>query len=272
MGSTFYGVAINSMSWYYNHVVCVFLLFWAMYEYLNKERFLLIGFILAFLLASRSTVALASIFFILEIIRSQSDLKTKLTQSSYIILPVIISLLMLMQYNFIRFGNYFDNGYMSTIQHDRNADRTRTKYGLFNIVHIPSNLYNYILRSPEPVYEPNTYRIIFPYIYGSFGGTSFLLTSSLFVTIFFGIITNKRNIHLWVSSIVILLSLLTYAYTGASQYGTRYMLDLLPIWYIILLEKYKHNNIKEIPLSHILLIIFSSTLNIYLYFARFLVL
>jgi hypothetical protein len=246
--STYLGIAFIPMSWYFSHSIAALLLFLALYEYFTKKRYLLIGLYLACTFATRFTAGIVTLFFLLEIVREKGDLlsKIKVKNITFLILPIIVSGVLQLYYNDIRFNNPFDNGYMNTIQHDSIADKTRDVYGLFRLDNIPMNIYSYILQTPTPIVTPGTYHLEFPYFYSTASGLSFLITSPIFLLIFFYKPKNSTVVNLWITSLLILFILFTYVYTGASQFGTRYVIDFLPLWFIILLYSIANQRLRAV--------------------------
>src|SRR3989304_853027 len=60
-----------------------------------------------------------------------------------------IALVLLFIYNYTRFGNIFEQGYSYQIL--RGGVLKAREYGLFSLIHVPGNLYYFLLATPAPV-------------------------------------------------------------------------------------------------------------------------
>lgn len=192
---------------------------------------------------------------------------------------MVLAGFVLLGYNQLRFDNILDNGYVTSnnwVSSNGDFRYEMLNYGLFDIRNIPTNLYYYFLNVPFPVLEtrPNFYREIFktdtnmiihlvsPYIKVKTPGVSFFVVSPLFLFMFrnkFKTLTSKLALG---TSLFILMFLLTYYWSGWTQIGPRYMIDLLPFLYILLLESFKK---REITLFQKILISLSALFNIFLF-------
>jgi hypothetical protein len=261
--SSYLGIAFNSMSWYLSHSITVFLALLSLYEFYTKKRFALIGILLALILATRTTGALITIFYILTLTIDKSmSFKDKIVNLAKLLIPVGLSALCLGYYNLIRFNNFTDTGYMSAMLLDPHSENIRAQYGLFNVQNIPTNLYWYFLKGLDPIYEGQSKHLVYPFLKASGESISFLITSFVFLKAFTRKPKIKEQYFLWTTVGIIFAILMTYVFYGGLQFGTRYTLDFLPLLFILLLYSFKEQKISKIWYA---LIIISALVNAYLY-------
>lgn len=265
-------VALMPWSWYFVQAIVVFCLLLAIYEFLNKRRYLIIGTLFAMIFASRFTAGFGLIFFIAEVIfyKKNVPFQQKFKYLFFLIAPVLISGLLLLGYNYIRFGDVFDNGYVAT----NNVTMTKAQrfellnYGLFNIKNVPTNFYYYFIKSLDPILIPftslhgNTYILQPPYVRVAYPGTSFFIASPIFIYMLRTKIREKLVKLSLIPIITILCILLTYFWPGWRQVGPRYLLDLLPFAYIVLLYSFKGFHLNAVAKT---VIISSAILDLYLF-------
>lgn len=264
-------IALVSWSWYFVQAVTTLLIFWAISEYLTKRRFWLIGTIFALICMSRFTAGLGILFFLLNILSEvKKSFYEKAKNLSQLLAPVVLAGILLLLYNYFRFENIWDNGYVET----NNSTLTSVQrfelenYGLFSLKNIPTNFYYYFIKTVDPTTldvqssHGNTYVLKFPFVRAGFPGVGFFITSPIFLYIFKADFRKKINKFALYTIVLILILLLTYYWPGYRQTGPRYMLDLLPFAYLILLSCFKGKKLSNFIVA---LIIFSSFFNFYLF-------
>ncbi len=276
--SVFLGVAFISWSWYFAQVVTTFLLFLAIREYLAKKRYWLIGLFFGFILLTRMTVTLGIVFFILEIFFSRgfkkseilSSLPNKFRRITQLMLPVFLALLVLLGYNYIRFGNPLEQGHslcvLGKLDNPSMEHMKARDYGLLHYVHVPGNIYYSLISAPSPVFRDGTSHVLkFPFVESDPWGMSIFLTSPYLLYLFF--IKNKDKISYFLLATVILIAmpLLFFYVSGANQFGYRYALDFMPFLFLLFMRNY-YNQYQKLSNKLKILIIFSSFFNLYLFF------
>lgn len=240
-------VAMVSVSYYFAHAVGVFLLFWALYEYYNRRRFILIGSLCALMLATRPTQAMTvGMFALLLITTKDIAIKAKLVKLIQLVVPLVAVGSVLLWYNAVRFGDPLDNGYTrssATVQTSQERYEQLT-FGLFKMGNIPTNFYYYFLHPPQPVRAAvqsgfgQTYYLTAPFISVRYPGVGVFYVSIVFLYIFKTLaqVRTSREVGiLWGSVVGITLVLLSYYWVGWTQVGPRYLLDVWPVCYILLL-------------------------------------
>ncbi|MDO4357662.1 MAG: hypothetical protein Q4E13_14265 [Clostridia bacterium] len=149
----------------------------------------------------------------------QKPFHTLLAMVPYVILPGLVAVAY-GAYNYVRFDNIFEFGH-------NYLPEFSTQGGVqFSLAHWPGNLQN-ILRLPY--FEEN--RLIFPIFFGF----AFYLCNPLFVMALLELVRRIRRRKLTAGDAILLVSalihfnlLLLHRTFGGWQFGTRYLIDLLP--------------------------------------------
>lgn len=268
MASAFLGVSIVPWSWYFSQVVTVFLLLLIIFEYLTRKRLWLLGAICGFVLLTRITASFVILFFILDIILAKGlGYKNKLSKIINLAVPYTSALLVFFLYNFLRFGDPLEQGYSMQIIPEY-ASKAR-EYGVFSLLHLPGNLYYFLLATPLPVFKDGVSHVLrFPYLRQSFG-MSIFVTSPYLLKLFFFKYNDRFSKMVLATVFIIATPILLYYGIGWRQLGYRYQLDFFPLVFWLFMVKYKNKNIN---LSGRLktLIILASLFNLYLFFFVFL--
>lgn len=267
----FIGVAAVSWSWYFAHVITVFLIFLAYHLYKKECSPVYVGLIYSLVALTRFTAAIGIVFYVLLLL-FEKDTKIKITKVLVkrlflLIAPLVLGLVVLYSYNYVRYGTWKELGYVqNTLKPSMQQARD---FGLFNLKHVPGNLYYLLISSPEPVFVDGVSRVLSPpYIKASEMGLSIFFTSPIFLYLFLFTYRRREVLIYFLSSLIILAPILFYFALGGQQYGYRYSLDFLPYLYILLFLKYYENKDKlgVWPKS---LIIVSSVWNLFLLFPVF---
>lgn len=263
--SMFLGVALVSWCWYYSQVVTVFLLFWSLYEFFHKKRYWLLGFIFGFLLITRVTACFGVVFFILELFFSSN--KHKVKNLIFLLLPIFFMLFLLLFYNYLRFGSFFEQGYSLITVVSPLAEAM--KYGLFGLVHLPGNLYYSLLAPPLLVFKDNISHVLsFPFLKNNPWGMSIFITSPYLIYLFFLQYKDRISKFLLFTAIIIAIPIFLYYGIGYRQFGYRYALDFMPFVFLLFIKNYYEKN-TFLSSRMKFLIIFSSFFNLYVFFSFF---
>ncbi|MFA6994817.1 MAG: hypothetical protein WC249_00160 [Patescibacteria group bacterium] len=262
LASPFLGTAIFSYSWYFAQVVAVFFTFWALWEFFNRRRYLLLGFIFGILFLTRITAGLGIIFLLLSLFFSNLNRTDKIKELFRLILPVLLAFILLGMYNFFRFDNIYDQGYSRQILIE-SLSQARS-YGLISLYHLPGNLYYLFLSAPWPVFRDNISHVLkFPFIRVDFWGLGLFFTSPYLLSLFFRRIRGNLSWFLLISASVIAIPILLYYGIGFKQFGYRYALDFLPYIFLLFLITYRQEK-RRLSVGLKILIIISSVFNLYL--------
>lgn len=220
-GSVYTPIMIIPFSVYLSALVTTTLLLAAIFEFLNKRRWLLIGLLVSFAALTRFTPILCTLFFLPYLIKEK-----KLKLFVYFFTPILAGLLFLGIYNHSRFGNLLETGHRYQ-QIETEAARRRT-VGVFSIQHIPANLYYMLLKSPDPVKNEAMEVLKFPFVkFNPYGMSIFILSPILFLVFK----TNLKDKYILPSLITVsamLIPITTYYGLGFRQIGYWHALDFLP--------------------------------------------
>ncbi len=234
LGSGYILLAFEPSTWYFSQSFGVLLLLLALNEWYGKRRLWLIGFFLALLVHTRYISALATAFFCLEIIAENISLRSKIQRVALLVIPVVIAGFLVLGLNQVRFNDPFDTGY-SRSETEGTMKAAREEYGFFGPRNIINNVYWYFIATPTPFIDPDTLHLVPPYLEVNRNGYGFFYLSPFFLAIFLYFVWDRRTRNLWIVSTGILLILLTHFTTGYFTFGPRYMMDLFPLWYVLLL-------------------------------------
>lgn len=265
--SVIVGVAFIPWCFYFAQILSVFLLLLAIYEFHSRRRWVFIGAYISLAIAARYTLVVSPLFFILYIFLKKGigeDFQKKLKNIALFLLPIFFVGAFLLLYNYARFENVWETGYSYANTGSMDAFLFE-KYSLFQIKNIPSNFYYYFINMPKPVYDGESLHLAPPYLTMDEFGMSFFVVSPIFLYIFTVMPSLRKkplftNL-LWVVSILQLVLLLSYYSPGSAQFGSRYMIDLLPWLLILLFLAFKERGLSRGAKTLILL---SAFLNFFL--------
>lgn len=261
--SVFIGVAFLPWSWQFSLVVVTLLEFLFIREFLTHKRYVYLGLLLGLLFATRATTIISLILILGDIFFSPAKLKKKVTNLKKLFLFFTPIGFLVFLYNYLRFGNIFEFGYTHQILHADFLAKSRD-YGVFSIVHIPGNLYYFLLSGPLPVFKDTVSQVLkFPYIKANPFGMAFWVTSPVLLLLIFNLIKDKFTKLFLVTSFFIAIPIFLNYGIGFWQFGYRYSLDFLPFLYILLVRNYSKLH-KKLSRNVKVLILLGALINIYL--------
>jgi hypothetical protein len=143
-----------------------------------------------------------------------------------LLFPLLFSVCLILGYNYLRFGNYLDFGYLTESVNPSLIKEFKT-YGQFNLHYVPHNFWSMILAGPEwdakrKIISPNR------------DGMSLFLTTPAILFVFQALKKTWLSLGAWIALALILVPLLTYYNTGWWQFGYRFGLDFMPVVVILL--------------------------------------
>lgn len=243
-GTIFISMGLLNITSYQVQLISVSFLIIALYEFYYQKRWFLIGLMIGLAGATRPTLYLSSIYFILHILFNSKTniIKTFLLFS----IPIFLSLLIVGIYNFARFNNPLEAGYnYQFIQNPKMLNAQSA--GPFSLKHVPGNLYSLFYRGFEEVKSspnPDDILLKIPFLKANPLGLSIILTSPIFL---FALLTkvNKNILFCWINILILLIPILTFYSLGFMEYGYRYALDFYPFLFLILAAFFRN----EIPLT-----------------------
>lgn len=235
-GTALWWLSILGQEWYVSQILTVTFCTLSVWFALKKSNPLLVGLFLGLAVLARPSVIflwplLAGITFHLDKLDHKLLNWRKLAAwSIQTAIPVCLASGALLFYNYLRFDNFFDFGYV-TINGAAPIIAAARQYGIFNLHFVPTNLEIMLFRLPS-VQIVNGCLAYNP---GREGISIFAMTPAVFY-IFRRIKFNWWTAGAWISSILSGGLLLMYHTTGSSQLGYRYITDfILPIFMLMAL-------------------------------------
>lgn len=243
-GTVYYAASVVAATWYFAHIVVTTCLLLAISEALGKKRMWLVGIFLGLAEATRFNLLFALPFFLWAIWHesgiAQSGVSIK--RNEYLSKPALVRyaallaglagpVLLLLAYNYVRFGNMAENGYAMTVAPGPLLEARG--YGFFSLAHIPKNLYALLLQGPLAYPADDAAVLQWPYIQPSPWGMSIILTSPALLYAFRARWKEPLVRACWLTVLAICVPLITYYWTGWVQFGYRYALDFMPFLLMI---------------------------------------
>ncbi len=257
------GVIFIPFAGQFSSTAAVVLSLATLYEYLGKRRFWLLGCLVGALFATHFTAGLVGLLVFADTaLDAGIPWRERLQKLARFLVPIVIVGSMLLWYNYARFGNALDNGYMTALIRPEMQVNARAEYGLFNLKLIPSNIYHYFLAPPFPVIDPATLHLVPPYLKANLT-MGFFLLSPIFLAIFFGLSFKDRFLKLTaIIALLMTLVLLSFFAINYFELGSRYLVDVLPLYFILLLASFPG---RILLLRHRLLIFGSAVFNMWMF-------
>jgi hypothetical protein len=196
---------------------CVALAYLAVLTQRGWPAFALAGLALAGALLTRNNLVLAGIWPACYLIYQHWPARW-LRLISYAIvgaLPIVVGVVLLGLYNWLRFGSIFDNGIAHHLMELSLVSDYR-QYGAFSLHYLPINLFYQYIAYPFPIQDT------------SFHGSSLFLLSPVFFAVFWGAIYGRPRWSAWALAgtiILVNLPILLVMGTGWPEFGPRYTLD-----------------------------------------------
>ena len=230
-------------SWFLSHVLTVTFLFLAIAETLTKRRAWLVGVWLGLAFLTRASSILSLPFFVWMLkpsVVTWFKPRGWLSLGAQFGLGLAVPFLFFMYYNYVRFGNPFETGYAQAVLASPTLVAARS-YGLFSLVHLPKNLYAFLLAGPQAYPSLSAPVLEFPYIYPSPWGMGIFFTTPAFVYIFAANWRERLVRAAWVAIALVAIPLLTYYGVGWTQFGYRYALDFYPFLFLLAVQGLARN-------------------------------
>jgi hypothetical protein len=227
LGTVHLFAASYGNTWLLAHLLAVLGLTLAWLEALGSANPVLLGFFVSCAATSRSPTLLAAPIFLFLALRKSPRLVTVVAFG----LPLAITGLLLGAYNYARFGDVLNNGYILA-----NEALLHPEHGSFSWRYVPQNLQQYFLRLPE-------LSRTWPYVGLTDHGLSLIATTpAVLLLLRFGWSKNAPSAALLgrlalLGAGLILALYLSYFWDGWRQFGSRYTLDFTPFLIVALALK-----------------------------------
>lgn len=244
-------------SWYGNtwmlaHLLAVMGLTLAWIEGLGAANPYLLGLFCAIAATSRSPAALGTPIFLLIALHRRPRFATAVQFA----LPLLATGLLLGVYNFARFGDWLNNGYLLANQALLNPE-----HGSFSWRYIGRNVQQYLLRVPE-------LSASWPYLILTDHGLSLIATTPAVLLLFRrGWSTQAPEAKLYgrlalLGCAAVFALYMSYFWDGWRQFGSRYTLDFTPSLIVALaLRNDPRPGLRRWPLP--LLVVLSIAVNVW---------
>jgi hypothetical protein len=249
-GTNYWMLSIDSRVWFTSQVVTVLFSGLAFLFVLKNWSPWIAGICLAGAILCRPNVFVLWPALLAIAIQINSNAQAKInwrktfSWSIQSAIPVIIGVGLLLYYNFLRFGNFFDFEY-GNLQGGLWILENVQKYGLFSPHFMAYNL-NYMLLVPPPLSAACGY-----YLTRGWGMSMFATTPAI-IYIFRRFKISWWTLGCWCSILLAIIVLSMYSNNGAIQYGYRYMLDFtIPM---ILLIAYNAGERVSTPLKTLIIV------------------
>lgn len=251
-------VGINGRFWFISQIVTVTFIALAVLGALRSWSPWILGVLIGLAVGTRPNglMTLPFLFAIAVQIWKENgetvDLKRMFGWAFRSAVPIGIAIAGLLLYNYARFENFFDFGYITIHGNPYIVYNART-FGLFSTQYIPYNLKVMFLYAPE--IHPRDFWPIQP----SGAGMSIFLTTPALIYLFHRYENRIWVWGAWAAVVLNFILLVMYHNTGMDQFGYRYILDALVPLTLLLATAFD----KKIPRFFILLVIFSVAINMY---------
>jgi len=251
-------MGISGRGWYFSQILTLLFLAFATYATLRKKSAWLVGALIAIAITARPTGLMTSPFYFaiaMQIKKEENENVTLKEAAQWIAktLPsIVLAIVGLLIYNYLRFENFFDFGY-ATANAGSDIVQNIQKWGTFSTHFIPINLQVMLLKLP--FWNPDGRWLIEP----SATGMSVFLTTPALIYLFRRYSKDWWIIGSWAAVFLTAGLLSLYLNTGSHQFGYRYILDFLVPLMALLAVGFK----KKTPWHFQVLVIASIAINLY---------
>ena len=260
-------VGISGRGWYVSQILTVLFLALAIYAALRSWSAWLVASFIAIAMLARPNGLLTWPFVfaismqILKENQGRIELKQAILWSAKTVLPIVIAIIGLLTYNYLRFDNFLDFGY-TTVNAGPDIVQNVQTYGLFSPHFIPTNLQVMLFKMPRinwgAPWPANPRGAIWP-IDPTTTGMSIFLTTPPLLYLFRRYPKQWWILGAWAAVLFNIIMLSFYSNTGSAQFGYRYILDFL----VPLVAMLAVGLGKRVPWHFIALVLVSIAINIF---------
>jgi hypothetical protein len=223
-GTVYWWLSINTGESFFSQIVTVLFIELAFLSVLKKWPAWITGICLGAAILCRPNVFV--LWPALLAIAIQNNLNAEKVNWKYILkwgllsaVPVIVGVFFLLYYNYLRFGNFYDFGYV-TINGSLSIVQNVQSYGLFSTHYVPFNFQSMFLALPE-------LKLSCAYYIPRGWGMSIIASTPAVIYLVRKIRVNWWIGGCWCSIILSIILLALYSNNGANQYGYRYVMDFI---------------------------------------------
>jgi hypothetical protein len=225
-GTIIWFMSANGSVWYTGQLSAVFFLMASINEIFGKKRPLVVGLLFGAAYLSRIHILFAVLPICFFLIKGQIFKMNNLKNIALIALGLSPFVLFNALYNFARFGVWWDKGYALI---PGVLDEPWYEFGLVHPSYIPRHLK--VMFTALPVFQKD-----FPYILPSLAGLATWITTPAFVFSLFAPIKKLAVRISIVAMLLISIPIFMHGTTGFAQFGYRYILELYPFIFLILIH------------------------------------
>jgi hypothetical protein len=223
VGSVHWYMSTVGSVWFVSQICTVTFMLLAVWSAAETGSPLLSGTALALAMLGRPHVALCYPLLLgIELSRAKpeaSNLRSGIKWGLLALAPLVVSGMLLLGYNYIRFNDLWDFGYMQQNVARRLKNDLQT-YGQFDWHYVPHNLWAMWLAGPE--WDDEAQRIL-----PTVEGMSLLLTTPALLYILRAWPHSPLVTGAWLALGLLLIPLVSYYNTGWWQFGYRFSLDFM---------------------------------------------
>lgn len=215
-GTVYFFSSVRGEVWFTAHITGLFFLTVFLWSFFRKNH-LLAGIALGFAFLSRTPMLFAGLLYPFSMYQENGISKWKEDLQKLILfsIPVIISILLAVVHNYLRFDNAFEFGH--NYLNIRWQGRIQ-KYGLFNYEYLSRNLSVALTLLPRITFSK-------PWIQISPHGMALWITTPVFFYLFKSDLKKRFVIPMLVVSGIMAVMVLSYQNSGFVQFGYRFSLD-----------------------------------------------
>jgi len=236
MGTCFWWLSIMGRVWFISQILTVLFTAVAAILVLNKRSPVLVGLALGLAIMCRPNVFTVWPFLLGIYIYLENTPFPKIPWRKVILwsvqsaIPICLAVAGLLYYNYIRFDDFMDFGYVTISSSDWIMDAVQT-YGMFHPHFFQSNFLMMFINHPAFIVENGCFRFS-----ASMDGYSLLAMTPVLIYIFRRIKLNWWVVASWIAVLFTVGLLLFYHNNGAAQLGYRYLMDfIVPILFLLAL-------------------------------------
>ncbi len=216
--------------WYVAHTVSVAFLLLAIIESLERGRPFLVGLFWSFSIMTRFHLILAFPYFISRVLEGALLSRKNIKRIFLLFIPVFSVLFFMGVYNYLRFGDFKDMGYLKMRLNEPYSEYI--KDGQFNFKFLSKNLYYMFFAPPKFQRE-------FPFFKPDPWGMGIIFCSPILLILYRSFLKKSIPLFSWISIFLISIPILLYYTTGGAQFGYRFIMDFLPFLVILIIESTK---------------------------------
>lgn len=227
LGTATWDSAARTGDWHMAHATAMTAMLLALREYAGSNRPAVVGLFAGLAILARPTTAFASLFFAFPHIR-----RSRLGELARLAVGPIAAVLLLVIYNYARFGSLTEFAYDRMILHGQGKQLMET-HGQFNPVFVLRNFFWFFLAPPAGREDG-----AFPWLGYDPRGLSLFVATPAMIYLFAALVQIRQKTvvrHAAGAALCCLIPLLLYYNSGYWQFGHRFSMDYLPSLMILLI-------------------------------------